>query len=278
MSALSELRPTQSQRLIDLVRAAGIDVSDWANFKGGRAKAASNPKYCYEWSYVVPAKLIVLNLWHDQMTERPDGVVLMEWNPKEFASKRRGVERARGMRADDAIKTAVKDELPVRVIILGGTRRDINNPEHLASQVSMRLLDPMSWTINSYDSKTGQCTLTRGSHRFVDQFSIQEPTDSKPERRDVSGQAFVRSASVRAGVLLRANGKCEWCEEPGFSTAGGGIFLETHHVIPLNENGPDIVTNVAALCPNHHREAHHGNNRDEMRRQLMERLRSYRAQ
>jgi 5-methylcytosine-specific restriction protein A len=49
MSELSEIAPTALQRIIDLVSAAGVDVSDWGNFKGGIAKAASNPKYCYEW-------------------------------------------------------------------------------------------------------------------------------------------------------------------------------------------------------------------------------------
>lgn len=274
MSTLTELRPTQRQRLMDLVNAAGVDVSDWANFKGGKSKAAANPKYCYEWSFVAPKKLVILNLWHDHMKERRDGVVFIELNPREFASQRQGIESVRGLRMDEAIQTAAKDKLPVRVITLGGRRRDIRNPEERASQVSERLLDPVSWTVTAYDWKTGQCTLTRGRHRFVDQFSIQETPDQKPERRNVSGQAFVRSAVVRNNVLLRANGKCEWCGQSGFPTAGGGIYLETHHVIPLSEDGPDTESNVTALCPNHHCEAHHGKNRGEMRRKLMERLRA----
>jgi hypothetical protein len=40
---------------MDLVAAAGIDVSDWANFEGGQQKAASNPKYCYDWAFVAAA-------------------------------------------------------------------------------------------------------------------------------------------------------------------------------------------------------------------------------
>jgi 5-methylcytosine-specific restriction protein A len=48
----------------------------------------------------------------------------------------------------------------------------------------------------------------------------------------------------------------------------GKVFLETHHVIPLSEGGGDTEGNVVALCPNHHREAHHGANRDRMRIEL----------
>jgi hypothetical protein len=50
MSTLSEIAPKSSPRMMDLVDAAGVDVSGWENFKGGKKKAASNPKYCYKWS------------------------------------------------------------------------------------------------------------------------------------------------------------------------------------------------------------------------------------
>ena len=173
---------------------------------------------------------------------------------------------------DAAIQTAIKEKLPIRVVVLGGRRRNINNPGEHASQVSKRLLDPVAWSVTSYDWNTGECTLTRGDHRFVDQFSIPEQTERKPERREVSGPAFVRSPIVRSNVLSRANGKCEWCGELGFKMADGRIYLETHHVVALSENGSDTESNVAALCPNHHREAHHGEKKNEMRKKLLEHL------
>jgi hypothetical protein len=274
MSKLSELIPTKPQRLMDLVEAAGIDVSDWANFKGRSKMAAANPKYCYEWSFVKPKELVVLNLWHDHMKERRDGVVFMELNPRKFAAQRNGIERVRSLRTDEAIQIAVKDKLPIRVIVLGGRRRNINNPAEKASHVSKRLLDPVSWSVTAYDWKTGECTLTQGVDQFVDQFSIQQELAQKPERREVTGQAFIRSSIVRSNVLLRAKGKCEWCGESGFVMKDGKIYLETHHVIPLSEEGLDFEKNVTALCPNHHREAHHGANKDEMRKKLLSRFAS----
>lgn len=75
MSELSELKPRERRRIIDLVRAAGVNVGDWGKFKGGEKNAASNPKYCYEWSFVEPRKLIVLNLWYESMRER-DGLIV----------------------------------------------------------------------------------------------------------------------------------------------------------------------------------------------------------
>lgn len=75
MPTKSELQPTEKRKVIDLVRAAGIDVSDWANFEGGKARAAANPKYCFEWSFVEPKKVAVLNLWFEQMKQRGQDIV-----------------------------------------------------------------------------------------------------------------------------------------------------------------------------------------------------------
>ena len=52
----------------------------------------------------------------------------------------------------------------------------------------------------------------------------------------------------------------------------GGVYLETHHVIPLSEGGSDTQRNVAALCANHHREAHHGARAPEIRDFLLKKL------
>lgn len=168
-----------------------------------------------------------------------------------------------------AIQTSLNDRLPIRAVIIDGRRRNVDNPSGAASQVSKRLLDPMKWTVTSYDWKTGDCTMARGAHKFVDQFSVQQESEGDPARREVSSQAFVRSASVRTGVLMRANGKCELCREPGFKMPDGKIYLETHHVVPLKEKGPDTEKNVAALCPNHHCEAHYGLNKRKIRVQLL---------
>ena len=77
MFSLVDLRPKERQRVIDLVRETGVDVNDWSNFKGGAENAASNPKYCYEWSFVEPKKVVVLNLWYASMQEK-DGLTQLE--------------------------------------------------------------------------------------------------------------------------------------------------------------------------------------------------------
>lgn len=274
MTTLSEVKPTDNLLLIDLLRTAGVDVSDWANCKRGPRYAASNPKYCYEWSFVEPGRFVVLTIWYANLRAEEDGTVFTATNMRQVA-KRPGMPAAfsnRAYRYDDAIKMAIADKLPIRAIICDGEMRGVGLPSSEASRTKKRLLDPVEWSVKSYDDQTGDCVLRRGAavHAFVDQFSISPMAPHDPERRATSGFAFIRSPEVRQRVLLRAGGKCEWCGQPGFTTADGRIYLETHHVIPLAENGADTERNVVAICPNHHREAHYGRLRDEMRGRLLE--------
>ncbi len=264
MSKLSEIEPKEKPNVIDLLKSAGVDVSDWANCG---TDASRNPKYCYEWSFIEPNKVAVFNLWFHRMEEKEGGIIMRNINLREDAKGIDEPARAhRALKFDDAIQTALKDRLQIRVIV------QVGKPSGTTDTVAKRMLDPVAWTVTAYNMKTGDCTLTRGVHRFVDQFSVEQGAPQKPEQRDVSGKTFVRNPVVRSNVLLRANGKCEWCRKSGFVMPDGKIYLETHHVIPLSEDGLDIESNVAALCPNHHREAHHGANRPKMLKTLLKQL------
>lgn len=77
-----------------------------------------------------------------------------------------------------------------------------------------------------------------------------------PARVQYAGYAYLRDPRVRAAVLSRAGGRCEYCGEEGFLKEDGSRYLETHHVIALANDGEDRLTNVIALCPNDHRKAH----------------------
>ncbi|MFZ6765255.1 HNH endonuclease [Pseudoroseomonas sp. WGS1072] len=70
---------------------------------------------------------------------------------------------------------------------------------------------------------------------------------------------YQRSAAIRDYALARANGLCEACNQPApFTSASGAPFLEVHHLQRLSDGGPDKPDAVAAICPNCHREMHHG--------------------
>jgi hypothetical protein len=93
-----------------------------------------------------------------------------------------------------------------------------------------------------------------------------------PGRRESTTTLIIRDNNVRRRVVARANGKCEHCGKPGFLRDDGSRFIEAHHIIHLAKQGPDTLENVIGLCPNHHREAHFGKNRERLEAELKAKL------
>lgn len=274
MTNIQGIMPRARHPVFDLVREAGFDVSDWiASSKDPRGYRA-NPKYCYEWSFIQPGKLVILNLWHSAMREE-DGRIVQRNNFRADAEYHRTVTRKgtwakRAQRLDDALQTALRDHLPVRVIVNDGNQRNRHDPDLRPSQVKTRELDPEPWTITAYDWNTGQHELTRGifDQPCVDQFDLDLADKAEPKRTEVTSTPFIRDPAVRRRVLARSKGQCELCGRPGFTMASGAVYLETHHVVPLALGGPDTDFNVVALCADDHRRAHFAVDREEIAKRL----------
>ena len=78
-----------------------------------------------------------------------------------------------------------------------------------------------------------------------------------------------RAALVKKYARVRSNGICEACDKPApFTTANNVPFLEVHHIDRLSDGGPDRPDMVAAICPNCHREAHFGQNAEQLNEEL----------
>lgn len=270
MNTKESLQPQQKFFVMDLVQQAGIDVSDWANFKGGAKRARTNPKYCYEWTFVGPG-VIVLNIWYHSIIEKSNKISLQSnLRQTSRSESTKGVWKNRAEKFDKIVRNAYQRSQSVRVIINDGDPRKGNSKTEKASVVKFRILDPIPWSVTSYDDSSGEFVLTRGvqSPKTLDQFDLDTEAETLAEKRRVSGEVFNRNPEVRRIVLQRANGKCEFCGADGFKTSSGLLYLETHHIVPLSEGGPDTIYNVAAICPNHHREAHYGQNSDIIRETL----------
>lgn len=208
-------------------------------------------------------------------------------------SEERNRARSQAHRArafDRALQLSFRRALPVRVVVLEGDRRKREELGKASSTVDARKLDTENWFMHAYDDDTGNVLLVRGfapasaaappkssevdvpaeavptvnSPKYVDQFSAPVP----PTIREATVLLRARSAAVREAVLVRAGGKCELCNEPGFVTVAGSIYLETHHVVPLADGGPDHTSNVVAVCPKDHRRAHFAAQRDEIAAEL----------
>lgn len=81
-----------------------------------------------------------------------------------------------------------------------------------------------------------------------------------PKRIPTIGLAFDRNPDVVAEALLQAKGICARCKTPApfARKSDGSPYLEVHHKLQLALGGEDTVQNAEALCPNCHRELHHG--------------------
>ncbi|WP_373689371.1 HNH endonuclease [Rhizobium leguminosarum] len=58
-----------------------------------------------------------------------------------------------------------------------------------------------------------------------------------------------------------------------FQRADKTWYIECHHVHRLSDGGPDSPRNVIGVCPNCHRRAHFGADREEFNKLLIDRLR-----
>jgi 5-methylcytosine-specific restriction protein A len=114
---------------------------------------------------------------------------------------------------------------------------------------------------------TGVADLTTLRRQALAAVSTPAQADRTVAKRNV----YERSNQIRAYVLARANGQCEACGRPAPFVALNGVpYLEPHHIRRLGDGGPDDPRYMGAVCPNCHREVHHGTEG----RSLNERLQS----
>ena len=285
---------------MDLVAEAGVDIAPWSIRKDGTAVSnpRANPKYCYEWAFGGNGQPPVVCVWHksttvgnrlifyeDNLRQHAlslDRIAITRENPPHVKSRARD-QAARARRFDSLLQQAYRTRQPVRVVLLDGVTRAEEELGWERSEVKFRALDVEPWFMHAYEDITGLLRLVRGLKLpeqvvsepavpsppdFVDQFTLLE----LPQRHSTSGTRFNRSAAVREAVLKRANGFCEYCGAPGFKTAAGSIFLETHHVIALSGKGFDHEQNVVAICPTDHRRAHFGEDSTTIQKALLELL------
>jgi 5-methylcytosine-specific restriction enzyme A len=275
MTLLNELKPTKKLLVMHLLEKAGVDVSDWQNYKG--ASPTANPRYCYNWSFEQPGELVAVCLWHRDL--KPQGNTIVH------ASKRRsrgstgkssasGVWNMRSAQFDNHLELAYRQQLPVRVIVVDGVQRNRKDVRPKASVVEARLLDPVSWAVAEYDFSTGQSLLVRGAMPV-----IPAVTSADLELSWFEGawkRAFVfhrsREASARRAKIHEAmclNSGRLICEVPNcgfdfrqrYGSLGEG-YVQVHHLAPLSKSPRDgrkvKLKDLALVCANCHVMIHMG--------------------
>ncbi len=283
------------------VEDCGVNVQPWRVRRDGSpvANPEVNPQYCYEWAFGGRDEPIALCVWYVHLKIRLGNIVYEDnvrelalaldrqaeqpFAPADVISRSRS-QAKRARKFDALLQLATRHPRPIRLIVLEGDLRNEREPGLDASSVRFRRVDIEPWHLETYDWSSGAFVLTRGvgtaravvieveapeePRRYVDQFSAPEP----PARRGIETTVYERSPAVRSAALSRADGLCESCERSGFATPTGEIYLETHHVVPLSEGGPDVIWNIVALCPNDHCRAHYSAEREVIRQALIQKL------
>lgn len=297
---LASIRPSNSGGVMDLVVSAGIDVAPWQTKADGSPvkNPRANPNYCYEWSFGGGQQPTALCVWHKDITLGSVGiqcadslrqfaleldlVAIEQRNPSHVKSRARDqAKRARNF--DSLVQKAFRNGASVRVILLVGEDKGTEQLGWDTSKVKFRSLDSAPWYVHAYSDTDGRFLLVRdvplvqsvqkdmvlqASPLYVDQFTIPEPQHGVV----VESMVLPRSSEVRQNVLRRAKGICEYCGTPGFQMVNGAVYLETHHVIPLANEGPDVEWNMIAICPNDHRRAHYALERESITKEMLELL------
>ncbi len=268
---LEALKPRSKPRIIDLVAAAGFDISDWSNNKNGDAGASSNPKYCYNWHFEQEG-MFLFNLWlHELAVTNKD--VSFKANQKELATRLKGPQRARALSYDEAIKKAFQTGSNPRIIIQDRGSRD-DGP------AKFRRLDRMPWTVVSYELSTGNFVLQRGIHTVLhrESFDVELNGYSEGESRMIFVKHRKREAKLRKEKIqdhMQKNGGKLICEVPccnfDFNAVYGELgkgYAHVHHLLPLSKAGDDGISttldDLAVVCANCHAMIHRGGECREM--------------
>ena len=273
---IENLKPVEKLRVMDLLGEAGVDVSHWGdNFKGRYPSA--NPKYCYNWSFEQPGELVALCLWHNSLEIAGESVIFRR-EPKAYSTGKNvpGAVQWNGRDAQFAqgLEIAYRQQLPIRVIVVDGTRRGATDPSPKASQVDARLLDPIAWAVTQFDETTGRCVIVRGILPELPALASPDAELSWFEGRQRGTFILHRHREEKARRAKIADAKARndgrlVCEVPecGFDFGSrygalGDGYAQVHHLVPLNKSaksGRDTkLSDLAIVCANCHVMIHKG--------------------
>ncbi|MFN2302634.1 MAG: HNH endonuclease [Anaerolineales bacterium] len=146
--------------------------------------------------------------------------------------------------------------------------RDFDNKLRTGIVFQLVSLEGFKPNLDDYDEITATFDkLSLSELRSCAIKAFEHPTPHLESNRT----AIFRSAAVRSYVLRRAAGICEACGGVApFKTTSGRPYLELHYLRRPSDGGPDHPAWVAGLCPNCHRQAHYGQNRELFNRNLRE--------
>lgn len=177
---LESMRPTSSQRIYDLVKQAGVDVTPWhVSSKTRRPiEPSDNIHMNSQWTFGEEIKndpFVACIWWRDLHIK--DGQIVHEGNSKADAndwakmqtdmrisgeSENRLTKKInKGRVFDRLISIAKLRRKPIRVVVLDGDTPPFEAAAYESSTASKRKLDDAPWWVHSYDVWSGDYRLVR---------------------------------------------------------------------------------------------------------------------
>ena len=256
MSSLLDIKPTSRQKVMDIYKSVGIDVSDW--------KSAADPRYCYEYSYRATGfDIISMNF---SALEQEDDTIIWKFNESKFLENRElKIEERRASNLVRAVEHAASEGLPIRLIVF----------ESANKRVRFRTLDSENWAVVSRNTATGDYVLQRGAFPVeLGELDTESKALGFKEGEKLLWFKFhrKREARLRAAKIedtLAKNHRRLRCEVPGcgfdfvdrYGEIGKG-FTHVHHKTPLSaapDEGREVsIEELAIVCPNCHAMIHVG--------------------
>lgn len=172
MTGIGDLLPRTTARVIDVVRAAGIDVTSWNETKDGRKveNPAANGRFCYNWVFSEGEAKFVFCLWFGGIQDDDAGIYYRGNIRRELqAGLVGGVKNSRAEDFDLKTQLAFYRNAPVRVIIC------LEKPQSRGaggSKVGLRELDASTWKVSKYDVDTGEFEFRRLDDQPIDRKKI----------------------------------------------------------------------------------------------------------
>lgn len=192
---LKALRPKISQRVYDVLVAAGIDVDPWHWKSDGQPEPdfARNQLYRSRWVFIDAAGEVLMSLWYDTMKVEGDEIIIRgnarddqmmyrrmgenhrqyqgEAKKQEISKMRRGVQWAsKAGLLDNAIRNCESARLDFSVAIVD--RAHAHDDE--AENANGRELDTVKWHVRSYTYE-GDYVLVRGARKSENIVAVAPP-------------------------------------------------------------------------------------------------------
>jgi hypothetical protein len=260
-SVLSVLRPKTRQYVMDLVKLAGIDVTDWEFSADGHEvkNPRANPRFCYDWSFGNATEGYVLCIWHELLEERNGRVVYNSDYGAHTKQLRDRLQRAGATREqrgrllqqirrseafEEALNSSFHADRAVRIILNAGDMHSDQELGDAAAAVRERSLDVAEWFVHRIDD--GDALIVRGERgaRLVEGKTdgMHPPETVGEDDKWREGQIRIRQgqAAFRSSLLVAYRRRC---------AVTGCILepvLEAAHIIPHAE-GTDYRTSNGLL-------------------------------